>query len=42
MGFIAADKLLGKVLVFAQPDVLGVLVGGASVSVDREGLEGRV
>ena len=40
MGFIAADKLIGKVLVVAQPDLLGELVGGASVRVGREGLEG--
>ena len=40
MGFIAADELLGKVLVVAQPDVLGELVGDASVRVDGEGLEG--
>ena len=36
---IAADKLLGKVLVVAQHDVLCELVGDASVRVDGEGLE---
>ena len=41
MGFIAGDKLLGKVLVVAQLDVLGELVGDASVRVDGEGLEGE-
>ena len=40
MAFIAADELLGGILVVAQLDLLGELVGDASVRVDGEGFEG--